>query len=251
MHEHRLPDYEQLDPAGIQHETDFWKEFVRSERFLNGWVPTVPTPELSETVRRLLQVRCDLLRYPARVEVLDVGSGPVSILRGLAGYTPVACDPLANHYADMFDYEAHDIDVPWPFAAENVAKQMHKLNGKKPAYEVVHISNALDHVVDVEKALDSLMDCVAPGGWLIVQGFVNEAWHEKWAGFHQHDLWLEGEVLGVRSGGLHAPIRHVKACDVGTKAKKKGAYPKPKCVWAEQKILHALDRNWFVWVLQK
>jgi len=43
---------------------------------------------------------------------------------------------------------------------------------------------------------------VKPGGFLIVQGFVNEGTHEEWTGFHQWDLDLfmenqEGEGLKI------------------------------------------------------
>ena len=43
----------ELDPKGVDHEFNFWKGFVKSERF-KDWVGNYPTPELNQLVRWLI-----------------------------------------------------------------------------------------------------------------------------------------------------------------------------------------------------
>ena len=36
----------QLDKTGREHEVNFWKGFVKTQRFLTQWVPEIKTEEL-------------------------------------------------------------------------------------------------------------------------------------------------------------------------------------------------------------
>ena len=61
----------------MQHEIDFWREFVKTDRFLQGWCSNTKTPELRQFVYDFIQEY-----LPENGEVLDVGSGAVSLLHG-------------------------------------------------------------------------------------------------------------------------------------------------------------------------
>jgi SAM-dependent methyltransferase len=119
---------------------------------------------------------------------LDVGSGVVSILNGLVNVRAV--DPLGDLYRLVFDYERHKLAPPMAFPAEELPF--------KNDYEIVHISNAIDHTQDPVKAFSSLYKSVKPGGYLIIQGFENEATHENWQGFHQHDIYCDENSIKIR-----------------------------------------------------
>ena len=81
---------------GTQQELDFWKGFVKTERFLNGWVAKRKTPELNEFVAHFIQQH-------DHAKILDCGSGVVSILNGLCDDAElVATDLLAEQYAKIF-----------------------------------------------------------------------------------------------------------------------------------------------------
>ena len=159
---------------GIYHELAFWQQFVKTDRFLSGWVKKVKTPELHQEV-------ADFILSVSHNTVLDVGSGVVSILNGLVEVRAV--DPLGDLYRLVFDYERHKLAAPMAFPAEELPF--------KNEYDIVHISNALDHTQDPKKAFWTLYKAVKPGGYLIVQGFENEATHENWQGFHQNDIYVE------------------------------------------------------------
>ena len=171
-----------LELHGIYHELAFWQQFVKTDRFLSGWVKKVKTPELNQEVADfILSVKND--------SVLDVGSGVCSLLNGLVNVT--ACDPLGDLYRLIFDYERHKLTPPLAIPAEYL-----KYSNE---FDIVHISNALDHCQNPGDALDRLIEAVKPGGYLIVQGFCNEAEHENWQGFHQFNLDLtESGILRIK-----------------------------------------------------
>lgn len=167
---------------GIYHELHFWRGFVKTERFLNGWVKKVKTPELQQYV-------ADFIKSVPNESVADVGSGVVSILNGLVDVTPI--DPLGELYQLVFDYKAHRLPHPLPYPAE----EMPAIN----AFDIVHCSNAIDHTQKPLLAYESMMRAVKPGGYLIIQGFENEGTHENWQGFHQHDIYVNMETLCIKN----------------------------------------------------
>ena len=57
-----------LELHGIYHELAFWQQFVKTDRFLKGWVGKVKTPEPNQEV-------ADFIKSVPHETVLDVGSG--------------------------------------------------------------------------------------------------------------------------------------------------------------------------------
>lgn len=203
---------------GIAHELRFWKGFVQTRRFLDGWLSPSPTPELNPVVR-------DLLLSQPSARVLDAGSGAVSILHGTVPSTHlVATDPLGSLYAIVFDYEIRGLTPPLAIPAAELA-----FEGE---FDIAHISNALDHCDDPVAALERLKAAARPGGLVIVQGFESEGTHERSAGMHQWDLRLNSERL------LLSPAGSEQMVDLGV---------------AESAVRMDLPtrRQWFVWMWRK
>jgi SAM-dependent methyltransferase len=203
-----------LELHGIYHELAFWQQFVKTDRFLQGWVKKVKTPELNQEV-------ADFILSVPNQKVLDVGSGVCSILNGLVNVTP--CDPLGDLYKLVFDFERHKLVAPLPYPAEELTY--------KNEFDIVHISNALDHTQEPRKALECLLQAVRPGGYLIVQGFFNEATHENWQGFHQWDISLDDHGCMVI---------------LGKKSKTIIAWPPHKFA-----TVNLLGRDWYYWIIKK
>jgi len=203
-----------LELHGIYHELAFWQQFVKTERFINGWVKKVKTPELNQEV-------ADFILSVKNESVLDVGSGVCSLLNGLVNVT--ACDPLGDLYRLIFDYERHKLLPPLPIPAEHL--------NYSNQFDIVHISNALDHCQSPYNALIKLLDAVKTGGYLIVQGFCNEAEHESWQGFHQWNLDItDSGILMI-----------------------KGKESQFATVW-EPHIYKKIDignKQWFYWIVKK
>lgn len=186
---------------GIAHELGFWKGFVKTDRFLKGWAAPIPTPELNDLVKQFIHYNA-----PANARILDAGSGVVSILHGLRpDLNIVAADPLGELYALVFDYKRHGINAPLPVPAEELCELTHANH-----YDLVHCSNALDHTQDPYRAFSKLYSCVKPGGYLLIQGFTNEAVNENWQGFHQWNITLTEngrlDIQGRETGYLCGPV---------------------------------------------
>lgn len=167
---------------GIYHELNFWRGFVKTERFLHGWVGKNKTPELQQYV-------ADFIKSVPHEKVADVGSGVVSILNGLVPVTPI--DPLGELYQLVFDYRAHKLAHPLPYPAEEIP-----FNSE---FDIVHCSNAIDHTQKPLLAYETMMQAVKPGGFLILQGFENEGTYENWQGFHQHDIYVNMDTLCIKN----------------------------------------------------
>jgi len=203
-----------LELHGIYHELAFWQQFVKTDRFLSGWVKKVKTPELNQEV-------ADFILSVPNEKVLDVGSGVCSLLNGLVNVT--ACDPLGDLYKLVFDYERHKLTSPLPIPAEEIT--FHN------EFDIVHISNALDHCQSPYDALNNLLGAVKEGGYLIVQCFCNEADYENWQGFHQYNIDItESGILRIKGkvgelATLWKPYMY-KKIDIG-------------------------DKQWFYWIVKK
>lgn len=195
-----------LDLRGVAHELRFWKEFVQSDRFLKGWVPdNIITPELREEVNFMIRDADDAADKEFRhkdFKVLDVGSGVVSILNGtIHPHHLMALDPLGELYELIFDYKAHGIAPPIALSGEDMQFI--------EQFDVVHMSNALDHSYDPFLVYQNLIRAVKPGGLLIIQGFGNEGSYEKWEGFHQWNIDIEpgtGFLVASDKAGKYSTI---------------------------------------------
>ena len=198
--------------SAIYHELNFWKGFVKTERFLKGWVGKGKTPELNQEV-------ADFILSVPHETVLDVGSGVVSILNGLV---PVhAADPLGELYQLVFDYKKYGLNHPIPVTAEDVECYLQ--------YDIVHISNALDHTQNPFKAYERLLAAVKPGGYLIIQGFENEATAENWQGFHQWNISVVANSLKITGKEteqyFYNPFKVIK--------------------------INFEQKTWFIWIIKK
>jgi hypothetical protein len=204
---------------GADHEINFWKDFVKTDRFLEGWAKDVKTPELNDIVYGFL------VGHP-KAKVLDCGSGVVSILNGTVKNDDlIVCDLLGDEYAKIFNYELMGCKKPEPYGCEDLPYENE--------FDIVHISNALDHTQDVLTSYNKLLGAVKKGGFLIIQGFENEGLQEKWQGFHQWNLSVT-ETGTLRVEHKSGKIDYI---DSGLFFKK---------IWIEM-----LGREWFIFIVQK
>ena len=165
-----------IELAGISHELKFWQGFVKTERFLKGWVQNYKTPELNYFVNEFI-----LEKFYSGIKVLDVGSGVVSILNGTIPKANITTlDPLGELYELIFDYKKWGIKPPLPIPAEEITFENE--------YDIVHCSNAIDHCQDPVTAYYKLLNAVKEKGYLIIQGFENEGEYENYKGFHQWNI---------------------------------------------------------------
>lgn len=196
-----------LRDAGRQDEIEFWRSFCQSERFIDNFCTREPNPEIDQDVELFIKgYAVSQNAYGKVPKVLDIGSGPVSMLsRSFSGENVElhAADPLADDYLKLWN-PAEYVGLVLPLACP--VEQLSKKFGVEQ-FDVTHIRNALDHVANPLVGLDEMLKVTKPGGFLIVHGFANEAIAEKWQGFHQWNLcWAEGNdfTISGKSGEIHS-----------------------------------------------
>lgn len=146
---------------------------------------------------------------PRIPRVADVGSGPLSQLAYGAYQKSIeltAIDPLGDVYRELLrgrreqaSYER--LAIP----AEQIAERC-----GHGSFDIVWTRNAIDHARNPSDAFGSMVDALAPGGYLLLSLFSREGTAEGFHGLHQHDLFLDDEnQLMVQSrinGRLADPV---------------------------------------------
>jgi SAM-dependent methyltransferase len=127
------------------------------------------------------------------MKVLDVGSGPISVIRGVQHLPNVAefvsLDPLAHVYnaliRDSFSHLPHVSFGLSEFVSAFV----------EGSFDVIYCQNALDHSFDPVRSLVDLLRVLAPGGVLVLQHYQDEGLFENYSGLHHWNFTDEGGNL--------------------------------------------------------
>ena len=223
---------------GFAHEIEFWKGFVKSERFLRNWVYPEQNPEIRANHPDVAKCFDDFaaaeITDHAPIMILDVGSGVLPWIKGILGTKGViiTCDPLAEEYAKIFDYALHGQKQPVKAFAE-------ALPFDDNSFDIVHCSNALDHTQNPYKAILEMERVCRPGGMILVQGFENEAYYEGWRGLHQ---W------NIRQCKTHLEVRSKEDHETGSVLSYLDHKPN-EIIYANTTMIQTgphTERNWFV-----
>jgi SAM-dependent methyltransferase len=129
----------------------------------------------------------DLLEGLNEPKVLDVGSGPISVLGDKVGERKIdvaACDPLAFVYADIM----RKFGVR-PYRVTEFALS-ERLTEKYPSdsFDIVHMRNALDHSINPMLGVYNMLDVCKIKGLVLLEHAENEAEYENYAGLHQWNI---------------------------------------------------------------
>jgi SAM-dependent methyltransferase len=184
------PDY--LD------EINYWAGVLRHRppSFSNRAVREAAFP-------RELRSLCQELRRASDrpLQVLEVGSGPVSILaagvdEGL--FNVVAVDPLAHVYRELLSLN----DLRYPIQPVPGTGEILQTQFQSKSFDIVYSSNALDHTRSPLRCLEQICEVLRSGGFLLLEGFICEGSKGGWQGLHQHDLFPEdGHLVHVDRAG--------------------------------------------------
>jgi SAM-dependent methyltransferase len=207
--------------TGIADELSFWKSFVNSANFLRNWVySTNPIPVVQPEAISFFGA----LSGRDNLKVLDIGSGVMSILTNIFPKQNITTlDPLGSLYPFIFDYELHSVMPPIPCGGEEMSFV--------DQFDIVHISNAIDHSQDPGRVFEKMKLACKPDGILVVQGFENEAIWENWQGFHQWNFSIDD-----KSGSIHYH---------GKDQKEPFALEASECIFHTSRILPDNPKKWF------
>jgi SAM-dependent methyltransferase len=198
---------------GLDHELDFWHDWLRDKGDL--WPDdyrrrTDPSSELEPHLR-------DLIPAPpgAHVRIVDVGSGPLTTVGKLwpgRRVTIIAVDPLADRYREL--YERLSLRPP----VMPIEGEAERLNELLPAasFDLACAFNSLDHSHDPLLAIQQMLRLVKPGRSVLLDHVVNEGERMQYAGLHQWNfrtdngrfvIWRPGETIDAH--GLLSELTEV------------------------------------------
>lgn len=181
-------------------EIAFWEDQLRA----------CPMPRMKAN-RPLQPHIMELIEAPpnSRVEILDVGAGPMTILGDQWAEREIsitAIDPNAAEYDQIlakrgitppcrtrFGY-AEDL---WSVAPTSF-------------FDLVHARNCIDHGRDPMKAIEQMVQAAKPGCCVFLNHYIAEGRRNEYSGPHQWNLFPEHGRFYIDRPGLH-PI------DVGEK----------------------------------
>lgn len=187
---------------GIADELNFWNDYL-----LNRGGEYFPRFSLYEDRARPFALEAEIPEacYGKPYKFLDVGSGPFSrcgLVTDKVQLDMLAVDPLAYGYRYLKEKYRVDNGVRLETAFVEL------LDRKFPAntFDMVHMSNALDHSFDPMLGIWQMLRAVRIGGRVVLRHHENEAENENYEGFHQWNLtlrdgafviWRRGEELNV------------------------------------------------------
>jgi SAM-dependent methyltransferase len=177
---------------GIQSELRFWDDYFRTKGL--EWHDTYGerfNPNLP------LQHRLSALLPPQeKIEILDVGAGPLTFLgkksEGKRIYI-TAIDPLADEYDKLFA-KYHIVPL-----VRTEKLDAEKLTTRFPenTFDLVFARNCIDHAYNPECAIIEMIKVVKKGCYVLMEHRVNEAEKEGYRGLHQWNfsMTIAGEFL--------------------------------------------------------
>lgn len=190
------------EPGGAASELRFWEEY------LQGRPACVGSAELRARAFPPSLLAC-LEALPcsrSRPRVLELGSGPVSLLAaGVENgwFDLVAVDPLAREYAAMM--ERHGLSFPVR-PVTGTGESLPEVVAER-SFDFAYSGNAIDHAVDPGLCVRNLARAVRSGGRLVLEGFCHEGTNAGWEGLHQHDLLVEdGHLVHFDRRGRRSEI---------------------------------------------
>ncbi|MFT5764466.1 MAG: 2-polyprenyl-3-methyl-5-hydroxy-6-metoxy-1,4-benzoquinol methylase [Saprospiraceae bacterium] len=118
-------------------------------------------------------------------QVLDAGCGPAGIFMIFEDQDVDAMDPLLDQYSEKLD---HFKKADYP-KVNFYSEPLETFQARLP-YDKVFCLNAINHVADLERCFDKLVQFVKPGGTLVVSIDAHNYW-----GFKKIFRLLPGDIL--------------------------------------------------------
>lgn len=187
--------------GNLSEELDFWYRYHtnehirRADQYGNRLDPDEP---LQEHIAQLLPRRDE-------VDILDVGAGPLTCVgKYLEGVKVniTATDPLADDY-----------DILLVSLGITPLVHTQKCDGERltemfppDSFDVVYARNSLDHSYDPVEAIAQMYAVTRPGGYVMLEHWINEGRKNGYSGLHQWDFCIENGDFCINSRSGKANI---------------------------------------------
>lgn len=174
---------------GLGNEINFWNGYMRDEGgiYFYGFETTVSPDRLFD-----LEEDIPLNMHGKEYKFIDVGSGPFSRCGRITDKVQlraVSVDPLAYAYVALKDKYHIDNGINLQSGFVELLDRIFKAN----TFDMVHMSNSLDHSFSAVDGIYQLLNICKIGGKVILRHAENEAERAKYNGLHQWNLSLYNE----------------------------------------------------------
>lgn len=172
---------------GLYAEIDFWERYISTEGASFSYERYLKQidSEKAFQLEELLPENCD-------VNFIDVGSGPFSRCGRITNKCnlDITCvDPLGNVYEVIKKkYRIDNKNKITRGFVELLDKQF-----ESNSFDIVHMSNSLDHCFDPIFGIYQLINICKIGGKVVLRHHENEAVRSEYDGLHQWNLSLHNE----------------------------------------------------------
>lgn len=172
--------------SGLEEEIEFWKMYMeeRGGLYFHGYNKTISPNRKFE-----LEDDIPLESYGKEYIFIDIGSGPFSRCGRLTDkvkLNALSVDPLASVYKILKEKNKIDNGVKLECGFVELLSRQFPEN----TFDMVHMSNSLDHSFDAMYGLYQLLYICKIGGKVILRHTENEAERERYNGLHQWNLSL-------------------------------------------------------------
>lgn len=137
-----------------------WAEIRWWKRYLKNKDQATYTQWKKDYWENLLAQLGENLKLSNDDVVLDAGCGPSGIYTILEDQEVVAIDPLLNEYKHLFNIN----DYP---NTQFIEKSLEDYQGSN-VYNIVFCMNVINHVQDIQKSTDNLIESLKPKGQLLL-----------------------------------------------------------------------------------
>lgn len=174
---------------GLEDEIRFWNDYISSEggNYFYGFYKTISKEKPFE-----LDDDIPSKAYGKKYKFVDVGSGPFSrcgVISNRVILDAVSIDPLAYAYNNIKMRNGINNGIILKNGFVELLDKMFKPN----SFDMVHMSNSLDHCFSAIDGIYQLINICKIGGKIILRHHENEAENENYVGLHQWNLSLHNE----------------------------------------------------------
>lgn len=181
---------------GFYSEINFWNNFIKSKGAPNFCVMFQDDSNPAKPFIYDDNSRLDVKLDKNKLNFLDVGSGPFSRCGCISkkyDLTMTCIDPLGNIYEQIKE----ENNIKGGNIIQSGFVELLNFQFKSNTFDVVHMSNSLDHCFDPLYGLYQLINVCKIGGKVILKHYENEADNEGYNGLHQWNLTLNNNTFSI------------------------------------------------------
>ena len=183
---------------GIRSELQYWEQYIVTK----GYGETEEFYRYTASERPFILENDIWLR---ETDFIDIGSGPFSLCGTKTTRTDLhfqAVDMLAPIYRAIKQHYGLITEVNPEFAIMECLSEQFGYE----CFDIVHISNALDHTFDPMTTIEQLLAICRIGGKVILQHHQNEAEAAKYDGLHQWNCTLQNGKFEIWNKELRIDV---------------------------------------------